>query len=193
MEDLIERNLMRKSADSQLTSILRGGGGTDDVVRAGLTNPAPQMLRDFREARQLIAKTYSVEKALNPTTGNIDALKLASELKKGKPLSGGLKDIADFAAQFPKASQRIEGMGSLPQTSPLDWGLGAVTSAATSSPLGLLTVGARPAARSLVLSKPVQDRLLQKQTQQGLLGAMLSSDEAALFGYRAAPLLALDQ
>jgi hypothetical protein len=146
------------------------------------------LVEEMAKARQLIAKTHSVEKAMNPASGNIDARQLAKQLAKGKPLSAELKQAAEFAARFPKAAQAVEGMGSLPQTSPLDWGAGALMTAAT-GPLGLLSVGARPAARSMALSPMVQDRLLQ----QGVRPGLLSSPEFGLAGYRAAPLLGSDR
>jgi hypothetical protein len=40
-------------------------------------------LAAFRDARQLIAKTYTVDKALNESTGNVIAAKLAGDLAKG--------------------------------------------------------------------------------------------------------------
>lgn len=145
------------------------------------------LLRQFRDARQLIAKTYSVEKALNPTTGAVDARKLANQLTRGKPLSGELKDAADFAARFPKAAQTVEAMGSLPQTSPLDWALGGSLSAATANPLAMASVLARPAARSVVLSPVVQDRLIQSQPNALQL---LTNPELRQLAYRAAPVAA---
>lgn len=117
------------------------------------------LLNKFKDARQLIAKTYSVEKAANTTTGTIDAKKLAAQLQKGKPLSGELKSIAQFSQAFPKASQATEGMGSLPQLSPLDYFAGVVGGVSTGG-LGAGAVLARPALRSIALSSPVQNRLI---------------------------------
>lgn len=162
-----------KSAASELESALESH--LQDIGQ-------PELLKSFKDARQLIAKTYSVEKALNPVSGNVEGLKLAAQLKKGKPLSGDLKSAAEFAARFPKASQAVEGMGSLPQTSPLDWAAGAGISAGTANPLGLLAVGARPVARSAILSPMVQNRLIQGN---GLLGQV--NPELMQFGYQAAP------
>jgi len=136
-----------KALASDLEGTLEGYAqslGRDDLVS------------DMAKARQLIAKTYSVEKALNPTTGNVDARNLAKQLAKGKPLTGELKQAAEFAARFPKAAQTVEGMGSLPQTSPLDWATFGGIGAATANPFMLLGVGARPAARAAVLSNPIQ-------------------------------------
>lgn len=144
------------------------------------------LLKEFRDARKLIAKTYSVEKALNPTTGAVDAKKLASQLARGKPLSGELKGAADFASRFPKAAQTIEGMGSLPQTSPLDWAVGGSLSAATANPLAMLGVAARPAARAMTLSDLVQNRLVQG-APIGQLGQSRSLREIV---YRGSPVAA---
>lgn len=145
-----------KDLASQLEGTLEGYArslGRDDLVS------------DMAKARQLIAKTYSVEKALNSTTGNVDARNLAKQLEKGKPLTGELKQAAEFAARFPKAAQTVEGMGSLPQTSPLDWAAFGGIGAATANPFALLGVGARPAARAAVLSSPVQRGLQNAPSQ----------------------------
>jgi hypothetical protein len=117
------------------------------------------LLAKFRDARQLIAKTYSIEKAANPKTGTIDAKKLAAQLQRGKPLSGELKDIANFSQAFPKASQTPETMGSLTQLNPLDYFAGLVGGVSTGGP-GAAAILARPAMRAAALSSPVQNRLI---------------------------------
>lgn len=157
----------------------------EDALESHLTAVgAPELLQKFRDGRQLIAKTYSVEKALNPATGSIDARKLAAQLQKGKPLSGELKEAAEFAGRFPKASQTVEQMGSLPQTSPLDWAAAGTISAATSNPLMLASAMARPGARALALSPVVQNRLVQSRGNS--LSRLADPAYAQLF-YRAAP------
>jgi hypothetical protein len=118
------------------------------------------MLDEFRNARQLIAKTYTVQKALNPVSGTVDARALARELKKGKPLTDELKTAAEFAAQFPKAAQVTETMGSRPQLSPADIGVAGIASALT-NPAAMASLAVRPAARAAALSSPVQNRLIQ--------------------------------
>jgi hypothetical protein len=159
----------------------------EDAIEDHLTTTgATDLLKNFKEARQLIAKTYSVEKALNPATGTVDARKLGQLVKNGKPISGDLKKAADFALQFPKASQAVEGMGSLPQTSPLDWAMGGGLAMGTGNPLMLASMAARPAARAAILSPVVQNRLIQGQPNA--LKALANPD-LAQFGYRAAPVL----
>lgn len=130
------------------------------------------LLQKFKDARQLIAKTYSVENALNQTTGSIDAKKLAAQLAKGKPLSGELKQAGQFAQAFPTAAQTTERMGSIPQISPLDVGGAALTSGGAyfaggeaATPLGFATLLARPTLRAAALSQPVQKGLTKQQMQ----------------------------
>jgi hypothetical protein len=164
----------------------------EDALETHLQNIGQrQLLQEFRDARQLIAKTYTVEKALNPASGSIDARKLAADLKRGKPLTGELKQAGDFAGQFPKASQPLEGMGSLPQSSPLDWHALGATSLATGSPLPMLGVGARPAARAAVLSPMVQNRLVQPPPSNAL--AALLDPEIQRLVLRSAPLAGTDR
>ena len=133
----------------------------EDTIEKHLeTTKATDLLKDFRDARQLIAKSYSVEKALNPASGTVDARQLAAQLKRGKPLSDELKTVAQFAGQFPKAAQVTEKMGSLPQISPVDMFAGGLASLLT-SPAALAGVAARPALRAAALSEPMQNRLIQ--------------------------------
>lgn len=162
----------------------------DLLERHAIQSGRPDALKRLRDARQLIAKTYSVEKAINPATGTVSAQKLAQQLQRGKPLSGELKQAAEFAAAFPKAAQTTEAMGSLPQISPLDWAVGGGISAITANPMGAGLMFVRPGARAAALSNPVQKSLLSASTQKapsaittGLLG----------YGYRAAPLLGTGQ
>lgn len=164
-------------------------GALEDLIERNLEQiGSPELLTNYRSARQTLAKVYDVEKALNPSSGSIDASKLAAQLKKGRPLTGELKTIAEFALQFPKAAQSIERMGSLPQVSPLDFGAGAALSGVTANPLYMAGVLARPAARSLVLSGPVQNRLATSAGPNNLLN-LLANPSVEQLAYRSAPVL----
>lgn len=127
-------------------------------------------LAAFREARTTIAKTYTVQKALNAQTGDVSAQSLARDLGKGKPLTGGLRTAAEAAMAFPKATQALK--ESPKATSPLDWAVAALTGTGTGNPLGLAMLGARPAVRSLLLSPMYQRAALQGQGGPGLLSQM---------------------
>jgi hypothetical protein len=165
------------------------GAIADHLQQTGQT----QLLTDFQAARQQIAKTYSVEKALNSETGTVDAKKLAAQLQKGKPLSGGLADAARFAARFPKAAQTPEVMGSLPGSSPLDFAAAGGMTAASGNPLMMASVLARPAARAAALSPLVQNRLIQAQGPNALQALIQANPSLALLGTRAAPVALADR
>jgi len=157
-----DANKAYSQGDSSLGNVNKKAANViEDAIEKHLIDiEKPELLQQFRDARQLIAKTYTVQKALNPTSGTIDARKLASELKKGKPLTGELKTVAEFAGQFPKAAQTTEMMGSRPQINPLDVGAAGILSSIT-NPAALATLALRPTARSLALSPMIQNRLIQ--------------------------------
>lgn len=158
----------------------------ESLIERNLANSEnPELLGRFKDARQLIAKTRTIEDALNGASGNVDASKLAQALKKGRPLSGDLRAVAQFASSFPKAAQTVEKMGSLPGISPLDFGALGTMSAATANPMLMAGVLARPAARALTLSNAVQNRLLPGAP--GYLEKLLQNQQLQQLMYRAAP------
>lgn len=151
------------------------------------------MVQALREARVRIAKTYSVEKALNSSTGNVDATKLAKTLDNDKPLSGNLRTIAEVSKAFPKATQLQERMGSLPGISPLDVATFASLSGMTGNPNFLGGLFLRPMARNAALSRQVQRGLLaEPSTTGGLLGAA-GDDLLSPLLYQTAPLLGVSR
>jgi len=125
MEDAIERNLLER--------------GNDAAVKA------------FQAARKIIAKTYSIEKALGGA-GDVSAPKLAGQLAKGKPLTDELRTIAEFARSFPKAAQDV---GKVERYSVADAFAGSMLGVVGGLPAAAIPL-ARPAARSLVLSPAYQ-------------------------------------
>lgn len=148
----------KQMADSMEGLIERNIAATGDDGAA--------LLKDFREARQLIAKTYSVESALNPATGNVNAKKLAQQLSRGKPLSGELKKVGQFAQAFPTAAQEVT--SSMPGVSPLDYATAAITSGATGNPGMLATITGRPLVRGAILSGPYQRAMTTPRYTPGL-------------------------
>lgn len=140
----------------------------EDLVARNLKSiGADDLFNSFKDSRQLIAKTYSVEEAVNKGSGNVVASKLAKQLEKGKPLGGELKDVARFSSSFPRATQEIR--SSMPGISPLDYALGFGTSAGTGNPLMAASLLARPAARELITSQPYQRLLGTPSYQPGML------------------------
>jgi hypothetical protein len=130
------------------------------------------LLKRLRDSRVLIAKTHSVEGALNPSTGVVSGTKLAQQLDKGKPLSGDLKAAAQFAQAFPKAAREILDSGSVRNT---DLIVGGGTAAVTGQPWYLGYPLLRSATRSAVLSPAVQNQMFPQRPPwmpRGMFGAV---------------------
>lgn len=141
------------------------------------------LLPQLAEARKEIAKSYTVERALNKATGDVDARVIGRLFDKQKPLSDGLDTIGKFNAAFPKfsgagASTPVPGVNYLDAASIPAFGL--LGQAASGNPMGLLAAGiplVRGPARSLALSKAMQST---PQYGPGLLGrAALEAGQVA--------------
>lgn len=185
--------VLREMADKAYrqgdTTLGKAAKGASDALEGMLerhlqATGQPDALKAFQEARKLIAKTYSVQKSLNTETGNVAAGKLASELQKGRPLSGELRDIAEMGTAFPKAMQSLK---EAPKAvSPLDFAVAATTGASTGNPLALTMLGARPLARNALLSG-----FVQRQAMQQGAPAPISQATQALLENRLAQLMAM--
>lgn len=125
----------------------------EGAVDRDLSSRGPEyadLVNSFRGARQQIAIAHTVEDAMNPGTGNIQAPKLAAALRRGEPLSGPLRTIAEFANSVPKAVQEptTSGVSHLQAAIPT---LSAITEAAVHGGVGPGTAAAAvayPAARA---------------------------------------------
>jgi hypothetical protein len=155
MEDAIERSLGRRGAD------------------------AKELLANFRDARQMIAKTYSAQKALNPELGNFDARKLATMLNQGKPLTGGMKKAGQTAQAFKEATKLMTDSGSVRNTDVI---LGGGAAALSGNPMPLLYPFSRMAIRDLMLSNAGQNLLAAPRTTYGLPPEYLMGGAAGLLG-----------
>ena len=139
----------------------------------------PELVEQLKEARTLYAKTYDIERALNPADGHVSASLIGRLHAKGKPLSGELAVIGKFARAFPDAvrdSSRIQSPGVSGIEAMAGAGLGALGYGAAGGPVGLLAAGVpllRGPARSMLLSKGYQNRLLKEAPS--LNPAMLQS------------------
>lgn len=141
-----------RAGDKRLAAGLRAVSKNfeEALDRAAIASGKNNVITDFQEARRAIAKTYTIEKALT-NAGNIDAVKLAKELKSGK-LSGPLEEIAQFGDTFGKSVQVPEKYGSVTAYSPLD----AAASAISGNKEGLIAMASRAPVRSLITSKAYQ-------------------------------------
>lgn len=137
----------------------------DDLIERNLTAAGQtDLVKDYRGARQLLAKSHDVEGATNLATGDVSAKGLARLSAKGKPLTGPLKTIADTANAFPKAMQNTAAFGGDEPYSALD-AFASAGSFAAGHPEAALTILGRPIVRNALLSKVWQDRMIPNLSQ----------------------------
>lgn len=100
-----DSNKAYMSGDTKMGKALKGGAkAIEDEIEAHLAATGQQqLLTNYKNARQQIAKASTVEKALNTATGEVSAQKLGRALDKGVPLSGEMRAIAE-ASKLPGAS-----------------------------------------------------------------------------------------
>lgn len=136
----------------------------DYATKAGKGN----LVRELADARKMIAKTYTVERAMNKATGDINPRVLARMFEKGTPLSDGLDEIGRFASAFPRVAQptsQSAGAGISALEPIAAAGYSVAGQLATGDPMGAIAGGVpllRGPSRSLALS-----RMMQSQPQYG--------------------------
>lgn len=124
------------------------------VAATGDTNA----LDVFRNARALIAKSYTVQNALEESTGKVVAGKIGKEFSKGRPLTGELATIGKTAEAFPKAVQNVN--TSMPGLSPIDAAVSTGAAIGSGNPLYAALPIARPIIRAGLLSSPYQKAMV---------------------------------
>ena len=130
------------------------------VVKLG----KPELITQFRDARRYIAKTFTVEKALNPQTGVVDARKIAKQLDQGVPITDELALVGKYAKAFPKTTKVVA--EAPPPFSVLDLygaGAGGVVDLLTGVPALSLLAPARIASRYGLMTQPGQRMLATPQ------------------------------
>ena len=126
-------------------------------------NNKPDLLNELRNSRKELAKIHTVEKAMNPATGEINAANFKQQYNKNVPLTDEAKIIADFANSFPNES-RLSTKTPSPDVSKLNAILagGGATAGGFAGGVpgsivgGLTAYGVPIAARSMALSKMLQ-------------------------------------
>jgi hypothetical protein len=172
--------------------------GQADLLETALEQHAqaagkPELVPALRDARKEIAKTYTVERALNDAAGTIDARVLGRLYEKGKPLSNGMATAGKFASAFPTIAKTPQQIGSpaahnLRSIASMAMGGGGFAAMGPMGVAGAAVPFVAPAlARSVMFSKGAQQGLLNK-AQPGLLS--LTNDEMLPLLYRSNGLLA---
>tara|TARA_R110002072_G_scaffold83854_1_gene189995 strand:- start:2320 stop:2922 length:603 start_codon:yes stop_codon:yes gene_type:complete len=123
------------------------------------------LIETFNKNKIIIAKTHAVGNALDDSTSNIVAGKLA----KNKFLTDELKIIADTFNLSPKSLQAInQSMG----VSAADTLMSAGMLAATGNPAVVGYMAARPAARAGMLSSAYQKMIQPKYNTNNILNKL---------------------
>ena len=148
------------------------------LAERNLTNfKQPDVMKNFKQAREDIAKSYTIEKALNATTGNVSGSDLGNLARQGKIVPSELQTLANAAGAYPTAFQNVARIGSVPGFSPLDIGTAGIASAAAGNPSVMLSAATRPTLRSLAVSPMYQRNMLPSSQPQmpGLLNRITSN------------------
>ena len=149
------------------TAQREAAGAVEDMMIRHLQNTGKGSLAQrFDAARTRIAKTYSVEAALNEGTGNVVASQLGTQLKRGKPLSGRFQTIAKFAQAFPDAAKELK---SSPGVSAVDALVGGIGGIAVNPALAALPIG-RIGVREALLSRAGQAATVTPSYKPGSTG-----------------------
>lgn len=156
-----------RSADPDALSAARTAQAEADALenaieQAAVESGTPALVESLRAGRTRIAKSYDVERALNLGDANVSAPVIGRALDKGKPLTGELETIGNFAETFPsfvREGSKVPTPGVsalLPIGSLLSGAGGAAAFGPAGFVLGLAPF-ARGPARSLLLSEPYQN------------------------------------
>lgn len=140
----------------------------------------PDVVDTYRKARRLIAKSYDIEGATNPATGDVNARGLARLAMKGRPLTDELDTIATAAAAFPKAMQVPLQFGGDEKLSGLDF-FGSALAIAHGAPDVAGLILARPLARHAILSEPFQNSLVKPRNPAEPSGVPMNLGVSSLF------------
>lgn len=170
------------SGDPQTMAMAQGQQGIADAMEDLLKrNMPPDLASEFDAARTTIAKSHQVEAAL--TGNNVSATNLAAQMKRGKPVSGGIELASQFGTHFGDvAGLPKSGVGVSKLAATLAGGA-ELAAAYLRSPLmaaGAAGLAAAPyVTRSAILSRPGQALLAAPSYAPGAIGtAGLSSLEA---------------
>lgn len=127
------------------------------------TNQSPSLIKGFKNSRKDYAKISTVEQYTNPISGDVDAKAMGRLIDKKKPITGDIKDIAEFGRTFKEISGITE-----KGANPFGWtdyaaGAGGGTLAALSGNPAGLAIAASPllriGARQAIVSPQYQSQL----------------------------------
>jgi hypothetical protein len=136
----------------------------DQIERHATAAGNPALVDALRYSRQQLAKIHTVQASLMGNTGDVSAVKLAQMQKKGVPLSGNLKLIADTADEFGESMRDASKVKNKVPVTVLEGAAGAFGAGVSGAhPVaGAAALGgmvARPLTRKALLSEWYQNKL----------------------------------
>lgn len=140
-------------------------------------------------ARTTIAKSYQAEAALSG--GNVSAAKLALQMQRGKPVSGGMGVAARFADMFPDVAKAPKSGAGVSKLGAAVGGTGAIASLLTGNPVAAAVLASSPVAsfalRRGALTQAGQAALATPSYGPGMLARGASDASEKLANYFALP------
>lgn len=149
----------------------------DQIERHAVAAGQPALVDALRFSRQQLAKIHTVQAALMGNTGDVSAVKLAQMQKKGVPLSGNLKLIADTADEFGESMRDASKVKNKVPVTVLEGAAGAFGAGVSGAhPVaGAAALGgmvARPLTRKALLSEWYQNKLAPGPKKSATLADM---------------------
>ena len=137
----------------------------DDLVARNLRRMGKTHLANaYKQSRQIIARTYDVQSALDETTGNVSAPYLARLMGKGSPLTGQLRTVAEMGKRFRQSMNLPPGGGMPAELSGIDMMFGLLGVLGTGHGYAASLVFARPGLRHLLASGAYQKLLVNPKS-----------------------------
>jgi hypothetical protein len=104
------------SGNSELGRTYKGvAQAIEDELERAAQDPRngvkPNVISQIRQARQTYAKASLIQDSMLPD-GTVSGPKLAAAWRNDEPMTGPLRDAAEFAAQYPKANLSASASGS---------------------------------------------------------------------------------
>lgn len=160
-------NFGEKAGDRAILNQAKAAGKEIEKIEQELVkligyHKQPKLYNKYQKARTDIAKTYTIESAMNPVTGMVDARKLGNALgtKKGF-MTGEAKKIANFARANPNAAKAPKSRVAK------EFELGDIAYSAHEllrlKPIKAAAPIARPLAKRYLLSPQVQNKMINSQ------------------------------
>lgn len=145
----------------------------------------PKIVENFRAGRIALAKQHAVARALNETTGEVDAGRLGAMVKKKVPLTDELAVIGRAARAAPQSLRKPSGEDLVQKASNVTGVLGVLTGNAPLSALPIARAGAQVGLATPLGQKLfAQPRAISQLPPQWLraLPAGMAGLGAGLFG-----------